>query len=214
MNPAVEWLHNRLERASATPQEVQDEASTLGITESELASAIQTLKVTEEWRRPESGGDLYAILTLSPQSRDALSKAIRLRPASEVVTTPPPPPIKQKKDPKTAVQKAKARLQRHAPRTARYLDALTQRVMDEDGVKCPTCGRGTLRSEELRLKAILASLDRAGVTAPRGAGEDPGDPGAAIVFPPGTRIAIMADTPPSGGVPEGRAIHMTRADQL
>lgn len=88
------------------------------------------------------------------------------------------------------VRTASNLIKRRAPTAARYLRDLAD-TASQDAPKCPACGRGTPRGEELRLKAILALLDRAGVVAPRGGPEDT-ERGPLIVFPPGTSIAVVA----------------------
>ena len=98
-----------------------------------------------------------------------------------------------------------ARVLRRAPTTAMAAELLRRKAYGKtlalleltereqrDAVKCPSCGRGMLRAEETRLRAILAVLDRAGM----GARDKPegGESGPLIVFPPGTRIGIVAQT--------------------
>ena len=87
---------------------------------------------------------------------------------------------------------AKELLRRKAYHKVRALDEMTERDI-RGGEPCPTCKRGMPRSEDVRLRAVTAFLDRAGVAAPRGAEED-GERGPLIVFPPGTKIAVLAQT--------------------
>lgn len=116
-------------------------------------------------------------------------------------TYEPPPsakpvPTKIDRSPRGTVKMAKERLQRASLTLTRRLEDLTEEAM-KIGPACKTCGRGAPREEELRLKAIIAALDRAGVSAAasRDAGLGDVEAGPLLVFPPGTRIAVLAETP-------------------
>ena len=190
VNPAIEWLSARLAKGSATPRDVMDEALALGVTATELLDAKRTLGVIIETRTPEAGGKSYSVWMLPPTPPEP--REAQLVRADEVLDLPPSPkPTRH--DPKAVMQRAKDRLARKAVRYVKGIEELSERI-DRDPVKCPTCGRGTKRSEEIRLRALTAALDRAGVVAPRSgdAGEMP-ERGALIVFPPGTRIAILPE---------------------
>lgn len=108
-----------------------------------------------------------------------------------------------RKAPTTAM--AAELLRRKAYHKTLALLELTEREQ-RDAVKCPSCGRGMLRAEETRLRAILAVLDRAGMGA-KDKGEGGGESGPLIVFPPGTKIGIVAQTSTEA---ERRAADATR----
>lgn len=92
--------------------------------------------------------------------------------------------------PQEEVRKARERAQRLSLTMVRRLENLTDDVVMK-GPKCPTCHRGTLREENLRLKAILGMLTLAAVAGKPGSGdEDEAERGPVLVFPPGSRIAV------------------------
>lgn len=213
MNPAIEWLSARLAQGPATPREVMDEAKVLGITPTELLDAKSRLKVTTEARTPAAGGKAYNVWVMP------VRKANQFQPGDDPrrYVTPrkeealAPTEKRATRDPKLAVQKAKDRLARKSMRYVRGIEELTTRI-DKDPTACPTCGRGTKRSEEVRLRALTAALDRAGVVAPR-AGDhgDEAPTGPLIVFPAGTRIAILAE--PSVNAQHEAVPTLRRADE-
>ena len=219
INPGVEWLFQLLKRGPATPVEVSDAATLLEITPEELVDAYKVLGVVTEIHKSPGTSLKYDAWVLPanaewPPTPRMLSRAPArvARPASEVPdleksSKTPSKTTKttsfgtletqdgpKKRDPAAAVVAAKASLQRNAPRYARYLRQLAE-IASDDAEVCPHCKRGTPRSEEIRLKAILAIMDRAGVTPPRPGADMGGDFGPAIVFPPGTQIAVVANTP-------------------
>lgn len=117
--------------------------------------------------------------------------------ALDVPSAPPdaaPPPKKVKLKPEESVASARRILQARAPSAARRVVDLIG-DLDLQAPPCPACGRGSRRDEELILKAAKEILDRAGVTVPK-AGLDGEVSAPAIVFPPGTQIAIAV-----GGLP-------------
>jgi len=173
-DPIRDWLAARLRRASAPPEDIQKESLALGITFKELDAARSELCV-------ELQNGLWV-----------LPGASKLRQSSTLAQVVP-----RKPDPKDRVRRAKERLANHSVRHVRYLEELAEYAA-RDPQKCPTCGRGTPRAESIRLQAILAALGMAGV--PPGKNDLPGEEqqAPALVFPPGTRIAVLAETPPSG----------------
>lgn len=90
--------------------------------------------------------------------------------------------------PKTKSALAQEMIVRKAQRMVRDLFELTLEQRS-DAPPCPTCRRGMPRSDETRLKAILALLDRA---LPKVMIGDGASQGPLIVFPAGTRIAVAA----------------------
>jgi len=185
-----------------------DEALALGVTATELLDAKRTLGVITEARTPEAGGKSYNVWVLPPTPPEP-REAQLVRADETPDLSPPPKPTRR--DPKVVMQKAKDRLARKSLRYVRGIEELSERI-DRDPVKCPTCGRGTKRSEEIRLRALTAALDRAGVVAPR-AGDlgDAPERGALIVFPPGTKIAILPEPLASVEAPSGE---LRRADEV
>jgi hypothetical protein len=124
---------------------------------------------------------------------------------------------KPKRKVEDLVKTAANLIKRRSPTAARYLRDLADTAA-KDAPACPACGRGTPRGEELRLKAVLAILDRAGVVAPRG-GVDLPDSGPLIIFPPGTSIAVVAKPPEMPAVdliaqPAVPGVRLTRGDRL
>lgn len=194
MNPCLAWLAARLAKQAAPAREVTDEALSLGITQAELDEAKTALRVKADLKIVN--GSAYSTWELPPRSsqyQPGYDPRRYVTPAKEEPPAIVAPSRAQKPDPKQRVEAAKKRLQRHSLRNARYLEELTERAA-RDSEKCPTCKRGMPRAEETRLRAILAALDKAGVGNPKEA-QDETDYGPAIVFPPGTRIAVMAETP-------------------
>jgi hypothetical protein len=104
---------------------------------------------------------------------------------------------KQDRSPAGTVKMARARLQRASLAMARRLEDMTEEAM-RDAPPCPKCGRGLPRAEDIRLRAISTALDRAGVVPSRDAIDTSAESGPLLVFPPGTRIAVLAE-PPTGG---------------
>lgn len=100
----------------------------------------------------------------------------------------------------------------------RRLEEMTELALN-DGPKCPTCQRGLPRAEDIRLRATIAVLDRAGLAPQRGQEALGGASGPVLVFPPGTRIAIEAGDPRPEPIDLGTArrverdIVMRRADE-
>jgi len=145
---------------------------------------------------PAAGGTPYAVWELGPElvQQHGFKKGYDPRrhnakplpavvPAEAVVVTKRP-------DPKARVEAARRRMQRHSVRAARVIEDLTESVV-RDGAKCPTCGRGSRRAEDIRLRAAIALLDKAGVITPKIA-EGEGQSGPVLVFPEGTRMAVLA----------------------
>lgn len=128
------------------------------------------------------------------------------------------PGPRPKGSPADAVERARDRLRRHALRLVKQLEELTGAVIADGGVRCPTCGRGTLRDEQLRLKAIVAALDRGGLAPGKTIGEGP-DAGPVLVFPPGTTMMVGVG-PVVGEAVVGlareapREVRVTRGDEL
>jgi len=221
-NPATEWLFARLERGSATPQDLLDEALPLGISKNDLRIARDACRVVEETRIPEAGGKKYVVWTLPPaignqfrpgyDPRRVVKSTALVKKAPSGLEDAPSTSLSDEKrrDPKRAVEVARDKIRRRAPRYAAYLDELARKA-SSDAEKCPTCGRGTPRSEDLRLRAVIAALDRGGVVAPKAEGTDGAPSGPVIVFPPGTKMAIIAETGPSEVVD---AVRITRASDF
>lgn len=121
-----------------------------------------------------------------------------------------------KRDPGQMVQIAQDRLRRRSLNMVRKLEELTELAL-KDGPVCPTCQRGMPRAEDVRLRAIMAALDRGGLSPQRTQDSPGGATGPVLVFPPGTRIAIEAAA--TGPVEMGVArrvdegIVMRRADE-
>jgi len=199
-HPATEWLRARLGRGPSDSQAVIDAATGLRITPDELRAARVTLRVVEETRG--APGEQYTMWSLPPGQPVVATVVPPGATRADLVTT-------KKRTPKEAVEKAKNSLRRRAPRYAQYLDELSRKA-SEDAVPCPTCGRGTPRSEEVRLRAVVAALDRSGVVAPRGEGDDGVPAGPVIVFPPGTTIGVLVQTPPA----PIKELRLTRGDEL
>lgn len=114
--------------------------------------------------------------------------------AEQGTTTDGVPSNGRSRDPKRTVQEAQERLQRRSLTMVRRLEEMTELALN-DGPKCPTCQRGLPRAEDIRLRATLAVLDRAGLAPQRGQEALSGAGGPVLVFPPGTRIAIEAGDP-------------------
>lgn len=191
-NPILDWLSLRLARSAATFQELADEGAAIGVSKQDLLASYARLHLRKEIRTPD-GSKPYEVWALPPDFQPPVEIPGPPKPV-EVVPEPPVTAKKKARDGKAVVERAKQRLQRNSGAQARYLLELTRRASD-DAQKCPTCGRGTPRAEELRLKAVLAVLDRAGVVPPRAGGAEGGESGPVIVFPVGTKIAIAAVPP-------------------
>lgn len=102
--------------------------------------------------------------------------------------------VPSKRDPRRVVQEAQERLQRRSLTMVRRLEEMTELALN-DGPKCPTCQRGLPRAEDIRLRATIAVLDRAGLAPQRGQEALSAAGGPVLVFPPGTRIAIDSGDP-------------------
>lgn len=210
-HPATEWLRARLSKGPSDAQDVADEAAVLEVTPEELLAARVALRVVQEGDKwclpPPSGtGKKYdpRRLVLDSLVGPGVAGVSKYEPVrADLVPS-------KRATPKEAVEKAKNRLRKGAPRYAQYLDDLARKA-SEDAAPCPTCGRGTPRSEEVRLRAVLGALDRSGVVAPRGEGEDGTPSGPVIVFPPGTTIGVVVKTPEFTPV---NALRVTRGDEL
>lgn len=212
LQPILEWLSARLSRGPATPRDLKDEATGLGITQGELDAARRKLRLVLQWQEPASGGPKYMTWALPPTSGSRLRPgydprryAQPARPAAQGHTTEAV--AKAPADPKEKVEAARRVLQRRSVTLARTLTDLAKRA-SADATPCPTCGRGTPRAEDLRLRAAVAALDRAGLGVPRGDGAGAAEGGFQMVFPPGTRVAVIA---PPGEQPPPRLV---RADEL
>lgn len=121
------------------------------------------------------------------------------------VPDPEPPDLMPVKGAAAKVEWARRRLKNLAPTAVRRLEEITEALVPDQGAKCPTCGRGSRRDEETRLRAILAVLDRGGVapaTARQPAADE--DHGPALIFPPGTRMAVMVPDRPGAAVTAAR----------
>ena len=209
IHPVREWLFAKLSRGPADSQEVTDVATGLGVTREELRAACAANRVVEEERG--APGEQYRVWSLPPGYTLPIGAPLVKPPMK------PPEPVRadlipsKKSCPKARVEHAKNRLRLRAPRYVQYLDDLARKASD-DATPCPTCGRGTPRSEEVRLRAVVAALDRSGVVPPRGEGDDSVPSGPVIVFPPGTTIGVIVQTP--GAIAESRALRVTRGDEL
>lgn len=131
--------------------------------------------------------------------------AVSARDVPATAPAPPSAPIEKKTKlaPEESVALARRILQSRAPSAARRVTTLLE-AMDHEAPPCPACKRGSRRDEELILKAAKEVLDRAGVTVPKAALDlDVSAP--AIVFPPGTRIAIAV-----GGLPAADVRQVSR----
>lgn len=188
--------------------------------------ARDACRVVEETRTPEAGGKKYVVWTLPPANgtklrpgfdpRRHVASTALVKKAPSTLEEPPSTSLsaEKKRDPKRAVEVARDKLRRRQPRYAAYLDELARKA-SSDAEKCPTCGRGTPRSEDLRLRAILAAMDRGGVVAPKADSANEAPSGPVIVFPPGTKMAIIAesgpDQRPSASEVVADAMRITRA---
>lgn len=196
-SPAAEWLAARLAQGPAAAQEVTDDALTLGITEAELFAARQELGVKVGARTPAAGGAPYKTWELPKAVPGQFKKGydpnrFHSKPLPAVVPAAAVIVVK-KADPKARVEAARRRAQRHAVRAVRVIEELTETVV-RDGVKCPTCGRGSRRAEDIRLRAATTLLDKAGVVTPKD-GLVEGSTGPVLVFPEGTKMAVLAQAP-------------------
>jgi hypothetical protein len=171
---AVAWLRKLLEEGPRPKDEV---LATRHHTQASLLRAKDTLGVVEDagsWSLPEP----------KPQGHPTVDGKVAWAPREAL-----PEELRTiKKAPTTAL--ATELLRRKAYSKTLALLEMTERERRDE--KCPACGRGMLRAEETRLRAILAVLDRA---MPATKGGDPGEgSGPLIVFPPGSKIAILAQT--------------------
>ena len=230
-HPATEWLFARLSRGPADSRDVISEATRVGITDEELDAARGANNVEETERKPIKKKK-YVEWSLPPapltgfrKGYDPKRRGNLLSPPVDIAPTPGNVPAAPelvradlvpptKRTPKEHVEVAKNRLRKRAPRYAQYLDDLARKA-SEDAAPCPTCGRGTPRSEEVRLRAIVAALDRGGVTPPRSNEDDASPSGPLLVFPPGTKIGIIVQTPEASPPVVGHgALRITRGDEL
>lgn len=127
-------------------------------------------------------------------------------------------PVRPDTDPKEAVRIALLQVQQRAPTLVRRLLRLTE-VIDRDAKACLTCGRGGKREDELLLKALQAALGIVGLAGGSKAGVvDMGGNGPMLVFPPGTKMAVMAEVASPGPasmaevVDAVSAVRVTRGD--
>jgi hypothetical protein len=227
------WLRNRLQGKQIPPREVTDDALAKGYELSALLQARKELSITATvdekgttvWKLPD------APLEARPEPRvvradefaaeDAGAKKRGLVPkrpetatfsASSSLSSPKRNAgAAKRRTPEEDVRLAQKLIKRRAPTAARYLRQMAE-VASADAKPCPACGRGMPRDEELRLKAVNGLLDRAGLSAAKAGtvGDDAGGP--LIVFPPGTRIAVLAQVPGDGteeGVSRSAAVEMT-----
>ena len=220
-HPATEWLFARLGRSPGVANEVTDEAFAIGITPAELTEALKANRVVNDHNKPASRSDRATVWSLPPAPEHGFRKGYDPRRFSHpepVVATDlvraDAVLVVKRHSPKQRVEVAKDRLRRRAPRYVQYLDDLARKA-SEDAPACPTCGRGTPRSEEVRLRAVVAALDRSGVTPPRSDDGDGAPSGPVIVFPPGTAIAVLVQTPSAPpSVVESYGPRITRGDEL
>lgn len=85
---------------------------------------------------------------------------------------------------------------------------LIELTEEDTGGKCDKCGRSP-RSDDVRLKAVLAVLDRAGVGSKAQVTDSTGP---LIIFPQGTKLAIAAQTPPTGPDPNAERAEAVDAE--
>lgn len=183
------------------------------------------------WRVP-GGGAIENAVAGGPRKldwEDVAESAPRPEPEVKVASSYEPPVVAERHSggptgPRTLgttearLNVARQRLRRIAFSQVLKLEELTEELIRLDGKKCPTCGRGTRRDEDLRLRAIVAALDRAGL-GPSAKLEVEGEGGGPVlVFPPGTGMAIVAA--PVGRVEEGvgrpvvdEGVRVTRASE-
>lgn len=127
-------------------------------------------------------------------------------------------PVHPGTDPKEAVRQALTIAQQRAPQLVRRLLRLTEAI-DREAAPCLTCGRGSKREDELLLKAIQAALGIGGLAPGKAQPGTDGGGGPVLVFPPGTKMAVLAGVADAGpatmaDVVDGDAVRITRADEL
>jgi hypothetical protein len=146
---------------------------------------------------------------------DAADGVLSKASSTDVDETPTGVPSRTR-DPRRTVQEAQARLQRRSLTMVRRLEEMTELALN-DGPKCPTCQRGLPRAEDIRLRATLAVLDRAGLAPQRGQEALSGATGPVLVFPPGSSVSIAVGEPQpiEMGVARRveRTIELRRADE-
>lgn len=161
---------------------------------------------TTVWALPE------APLEARPEPRVVRADLVAVPPPkSDAGTAKKNAGAPKRRTPEEDVRLAQRLIKRRSPTAARYLRQMAE-VASADAKPCPACGRGMPRDEELRLKAVNGLLDRAGLSASKAGsvGDDAGGP--LIVFPPGTRIAVLAQVPEDSteeGVSRSGAVEMT-----